>query len=145
MNKTILYISIIAMSFSFNLPVYGQQNLEFFKENIIVISPADKITADFFKNERNFSDSSGENKFSIIQFFKSKAFAAEQNVDDERKKIRAEWKEFLGLDVFYPYFKAQEVENYLQEKTKMRFFNMPGKAEYNKNSRELKYIFKKKF
>ena len=140
-----MYLSAFALMFILILPLYAQTNIDLCKENPQKIYSLDKSVKDYLRNERYNSDTPVKKKFSIIQFFKSKAFAGTQNVDEERKKIREEWKELLGLDVFYPYFKAQEIENYVQKKATVKFFNMHGKPEFNKESKEVKYIFKSKF
>jgi hypothetical protein len=63
----------------------------------------------------------------------------------EKEQLREQWEEFLGIDVFYPYFKARQVEKYVQEKTRVDFFNFKGKAEFETGSSSFRYIFKKKF
>jgi hypothetical protein len=146
MKKGAMYLLAFALMFILTLPLYAQKNKDLCKEDSRTISSLDKSVKDYLRNERYNSDSPPpQNKFSIIKLFKSKAFAETQNVDEERKKIREEWKELLGLDVFYPYFKAQEVENYVQKKATVKLFNLRGKPEFNKDSKGVKYIFKSKF
>ena len=79
------------------------------------------------------------------QMVRLKTATSAQKSDEERKRLREEWKEFLGIDVFYPYFKAKDVEEYVQKKSAINFFNMHGRTEYNETSKEVKYIFKRKF
>jgi hypothetical protein len=100
---------------------------------------------DYLKAERVDTQPEKPAGFSIIALFKSKAFAAPQDKDLERKRIREEWKEFLGLDVFYPYFKGKEIQERVQEKTKVRLMNMRGRAEFDEEGQEFRYIFKRKF
>ncbi|MCX5708190.1 MAG: hypothetical protein NTY14_04345 [Candidatus Omnitrophica bacterium] len=146
MKKGAMNLLAFALMFILIKPVYAQTNKNLCKEDSQPVCSLDKSVKDYLRNERYNSDSPPpKNKFSIIKLFKSKAFAETQNIDEERKKIREEWKELLGLDVFYPYFKAQEVENYVQKKATVKFFNMHGKPEFNKESKGVKYIFKSKF
>ncbi len=145
MKKTAKFFLTLAVISGMIAPLYAQSENDLRKENSTSIYPFEKSVSDYLKNERYNSDTPQKKGFSIIQLFKSKAFAAEENSDDERKKIREEWKEFLGLDVFYPYFKAKEIENYIQEKSAIKLFNMRGKAEFSKDSKQVKYIFKRSF
>jgi hypothetical protein len=146
MKKGAVCLLAFALMFFLSLPVYAQTNKDLCKEDPKTVCSLDKSVKDYLRNERYNSDNPPpRSKFSIIKLFKSKAFAETKNVDEERTKIREEWKEYLGLDVFYPYFKAQEVENYVQEKASVKLFNMKGKPEFNKESKGLKYIFKSKF
>lgn len=62
-----------------------------------------------------------------------------------KEELREQWKEFLGIDVFYPYYKAKEVEKFVQSKTTIEFFNFKGRAEFEEGSSSVKYIFKKRF
>jgi hypothetical protein len=126
-------------------PLYAQIDKDLCNEKKPASCLFNESVNDYLKNERYNSDTPSKKEFSIIQLFKSKAFATPQNPDADRKKIREEWKELLGLDVFYPYFKAKEVENYVQQKSAVKLFNLHGKAEFNQESKGLKYIFKKKF
>jgi hypothetical protein len=146
MKKGVMYLLAFALAFSLILPLYAQTDKDLYKENSRAVCSLDKSVKDYLRNERYNSDSPPpKSKFSIIKLFKSKAFAETKNLDEERNKIREEWKEYLGLDVFYPYFKAQEVENYVQKKASVKLFNMKGKPEFNKESKGVKYIFKSKF
>jgi hypothetical protein len=145
MKKDAMYLLAFALIFILILPLYAQTSIDLCKENDQPVCSLDKSVKDYLRNERYNSDTPVKNRFSIIQLFKSKAFADTKNVDDERKKIREEWKELLGLDVFYPYFKAQEIENFVQKKATVKFFNLHGKPEFNKESKGVRYIFKSKF
>ena len=57
--------------------------------------------------------------------------------------IREQWERNLGIDIFYPYFKAKELESKVREKTSVRILKLKGKAEFKNN--EAKYIFKVRF
>ncbi|HRZ15142.1 MAG TPA: hypothetical protein P5110_06515 [Candidatus Omnitrophota bacterium] len=86
-----------------------------------------------------------ERKNFLLRWFTSKAYAEANNVNMDRKRIRQEWQRVLGLDIFYPYFKAQEIKEVVQEKTHVQFFNMKGRAEFDESKRQVRYIFKRKF
>jgi len=145
MKKVMICLLALALIFLFTACLQAQTNKDLCSENPKSNCSLEKSVKDFLRNERYNSDTPPKNKFSILRLFKSKAFAAAKNADNERKKIREEWKETLGLDVFYPYFKAQEVEDYIQQKTTVKVFNLKGKPEFNRESKEVKYIFKSKF
>lgn len=61
----------------------------------------------------------------------------------EKEKIRWQWKRALGIDLFFPYFKAKEIAKKTESKTKTKVFRLKGKAKIKKD--EVKYIFKLKF
>lgn len=63
----------------------------------------------------------------------------------EKQQLREQWEEFLGIDVFYPYFKVKQVEKYVQDKTKVDFFKFKGKTDFDEPSHSVKYIFRKRF
>ncbi len=65
--------------------------------------------------------------------------------DEAREKIvlREQWERQLGIDIFYPYFKAKELETKVREKTSVRLFKIKGKPEFKNN--EAKYTFTIKF
>jgi hypothetical protein len=64
---------------------------------------------------------------------------------NEKQRLREEWEEFLGIDVFYPYYKTKEVQKYVQDKTRVEFFKFRGRAEFEEGSSSVRYIFKKRF
>ena len=144
MAKIILYLLTLAVISGLSASAYAQPN-DLCKDKSAGYSSLDKSVTDYLKDERYNSDKPEKQGFSIIGLFKSKAFAAPQNADEDRKKLRDEWKEFLGLDVFYPYFKADEVEQYVSKKTSVKVFNLNGKPEFDRSSKGVKYIFKRKF
>lgn len=63
----------------------------------------------------------------------------------ERRRVREEWKDFLGFDAFYPYYKVQEIKDIVSDKTVVRIMNIKGKAEFNDDLHSVRYIFKKRF
>lgn len=85
------------------------------------------------------------NIFSFWEWLNSKAYAARINPNQENKDIiRSEWQKFLGLDIFYPYFKAKKAEKWLEKKGDVTLFNkIKGTAEIDGKS--IKYIFETNF
>jgi hypothetical protein len=68
------------------------------------------------------------------------------NTPDEATEkiiIREQWENCLGIDIFYPYFKAKEIETKVREKNSVRIFKIKGKPEFKTN--EAKYTFTIKF
>ena len=68
-----------------------------------------------------------------------------KQIDENAEKIviREQWKRNIGIDVFYPYFKAKELESKVREKSSVRVFKLKGKPEFK--SDEAKYTFSIKF
>ncbi len=66
-------------------------------------------------------------------------------VDENAEKmlLREQWERNIGMDIFYPYFKAKELETKVREKTSVRVFKLKGKSEFKSN--EAKYTFTIKF
>ena len=66
-------------------------------------------------------------------------------VDENAEKmiLREQWARNIGVDIFYPYFKAKELESKVKEKTSVRVFKLKGKPEFKSN--EAKYTFTIKF
>jgi hypothetical protein len=62
---------------------------------------------------------------------------------DEQKTIREAWKEWLGIDIWYPYFKAKEIERWVCDRFKVKIFNFRGRLKFEKN--EVRYTFKMRF
>ncbi|PIV39605.1 MAG: hypothetical protein COS29_01685 [Candidatus Omnitrophica bacterium CG02_land_8_20_14_3_00__42_8] len=68
-----------------------------------------------------------------------------KSIDDNAEKIvlREQWERNIGVDIFYPYFRAKELESKVREKSSVRVFKLKGKPEFKNN--EAKYIFSVKF
>lgn len=62
---------------------------------------------------------------------------------EDRNFLREEWRRALGVDIFYPYFKAKEIEDWLKEKVSIRLFNIKGRPQLSDD--QVKYIFKISF
>jgi hypothetical protein len=61
----------------------------------------------------------------------------------EEKRLRQEWAKVFGIDVWTPYYKAKEVEDWVKEKCSVKVFKLKGKPEFSKNS--FVYVFKTRF
>lgn len=61
----------------------------------------------------------------------------------EKILLREQWERNIGVDIFYPYFKAKEAESKVREKTSVKVFKARGRSEIKSN--EAKYTFTIKF
>lgn len=68
---------------------------------------------------------------------------AKRDTKDDADTLRAEWKQALGVDVFFLHFKAKEITHKIEEKSRFKLFNMRGKATIKENSAS--YTFSHKF
>jgi len=68
---------------------------------------------------------------------------AKRDTEDDADTLRAEWKQALGVDVFFLHFKAKEITHKIEEKSRFKLFNMRGKATIKENSAT--YTFSHKF
>ena len=66
-----------------------------------------------------------------------------RDTKDDADTLRAEWKEALGVDIFFLHFKAKEITHKIEEKSQFKLFNMRGKATIKENSAT--YTFSHKF
>jgi hypothetical protein len=62
---------------------------------------------------------------------------------DEKKLIRLAWQKVFGVDVWYPYYKVKEIEDWVKEKVSVRVFGFKGKATIE--NKQILYVFKKTF
>jgi hypothetical protein len=62
---------------------------------------------------------------------------------DEKKILREGWREWLGIDIYFPYFKAKEVEDKVCDKFKVKIFKLHGRPKFEDN--QFKYTFTSKF
>lgn len=62
---------------------------------------------------------------------------------DEKKLIRQAWKEAFGIDVWYPYYKYKEAEDWVKERLSVKVIKLKGKPEFDRN--HIFYVFKAKF
>ncbi len=52
---------------------------------------------------------------------------------NETRQVRQMWEEAFGMDVWYPYFKAKEVESWVKKRVSVRVFSLKGEFHYEKN------------
>jgi len=95
----------------------------------------------FLNKQNNEIGEYAEKGFSFSDFLNREAQANMVNKEKDKETLREEWKDLLyGLDIFYPYFKTKEIENWLEEKGKLDIFNLKGKPEIEEN--EIFYVFR---
>lgn len=82
---------------------------------------------------------------SFFDFLNKKAYAASLEKNEEKKKLREKWEELTGVDVFYPYFKAKEIENWVSDKVKIKVFKMRGRLKLSGENNQVRYTFSIKF
>ena len=134
--KIIIYAYIITVALS----AYPQENIVTHKR-FRSIAP--------FSTHKNYKPTDltlSENmkkEYSLLDWFSTNAYANPKRYNNKRKILRTKWKNLLGIDVFYPYFKAKEVEDWIQEKGKVSLFKMKGKPRLHNG--EIEYTFKVKF
>ncbi|MEW6101485.1 MAG: hypothetical protein AB1481_04240 [Candidatus Omnitrophota bacterium] len=62
---------------------------------------------------------------------------------DEKELIRQAWKKAFGMDVWYPYYKAKDVERWVKKRLSVKIFKLKGEPEFEKN--RILYTFKVKY
>ena len=73
----------------------------------------------------------------------SKAWEEEVKKKDDKAELREKWRELIGFDIFYLYFKAKEIEDWIKERVSFKLFGMKGRPQFNKN--KILYVFKGTF
>lgn len=63
--------------------------------------------------------------------------------NEEQRIIREAWEEWLGIDIWYPYFKAKEIEDWICDRFKVEIFHFKGRLKIQKN--QVTYAFKMRF
>jgi len=63
--------------------------------------------------------------------------------NEEKRFIREAWEEWLGVDIWYPYFKAKEIEDWICDRFKVRIFRFKGRLKFEKEGAT--YSFKMQF
>ena len=82
---------------------------------------------------------------SFFDLFNKEAYAANIEKREEKKILRQKWEELTGVDIFYPYFKAKEIENWVSEKFKVKLFKMQGRLKLSGENNQVRYAFSVKF
>ncbi|MFA5099607.1 MAG: hypothetical protein WC547_01830 [Candidatus Omnitrophota bacterium] len=86
-----------------------------------------------------------QNHYIYWSWLNSSTFVKRFDQDLEKKQLRQQWQDLLGVDVFMPYFKVKEAEDFVSSKTKVTVFNFRGKAHFNENKKQVEYVFRKRF
>ena len=80
----------------------------------------------------------------FLKWMNAKTQAAIVREQNDKNVLRRKWKEKLGgVDVFLPYFKAKEVEDYVKDKFSVRLRGLRGRPEFKDN--QIRYIFRVRF
>lgn len=138
---------LVALLFVLNLsiPLYAQERVEHNEELKAILAQVSFL--------ENYSPSASvstavpkKTTGSFLDFINKKAFAAtidKESVIEEKIALRKKWEELLKVDIFLPYFKAEEAKQWITNKTSVEFFNIKGHPEFKND--EIKYIFKSRF
>lgn len=62
---------------------------------------------------------------------------------DEEDIVRKEWQEAFGVDVWYPYYKAKDVEDWIKERMSVRIWKLKGEPQVERT--RVFYSFKSRF
>ncbi len=120
-----------------NLTASGQQkNAELLVRPELSVSFRTAVTYSREKKERVF-----------LAYLNGKSYTSVRNKEQHEKEDKAlsrkEWEEFLGFDVFMPYFKAKEAEEWISERASVHVYKIKGKPKFDEN--KIHYIFKTAF
>jgi hypothetical protein len=113
----------------------GTPSLIIKPEILVQIKPEIQVVKE--KRERNFLAYSNRK---IVTFRNT---TDEQQIKNEKEFLRQEWEKFLGIDVFMPYFKVKEIEDWVSEKAAVHIYKIKGKPKFEDN--QIKYTFKVRF
>ncbi|HTY45943.1 MAG TPA: hypothetical protein VMD52_08145 [Patescibacteria group bacterium] len=81
---------------------------------------------------------------SFLGYIDKKVYDDTMPIKEERRISRQQWQEFLGVDIFRPYFQAKEIENKICDKTKVEIFHIKGRLNVE-GKNKVRYTFKIKF
>ncbi|GEM_PF-3041371 len=62
---------------------------------------------------------------------------------DGKEVLREKWRDLLGVDIFYLYFKAKDVEEWVKDRLSVKVFHIKGRPQFKKNS--ISYVFRASF
>lgn len=148
---TIKTLLICCCALALRIPlVYAQNDSAGNPENIAIKTegnPSKKQPAADKETTKisNVPPAEEKNKNSFLDFINKKAYAETIEKNDEKKKLREKWEELTGVDVFYPYFKAKEIEDWVSEKFKVKIFKIRGRLKLSEADNQIKYVFSIKF
>jgi len=139
---------IVLFFLTISLPffVYSQQKGNIAKPKNLMIPRLSSPVNTSPQNTCSLANNACETKNKVfLSWINTNAYAATITIEKRKQLLRAKWKEMLlGVDIFYPTFKIEEIEGWLEEKSQVYFFNIiEGRATLKRN--EVKYIFKMRF
>ncbi len=105
--------------------------------------PAPLITESQFKQNAVFFGHHQKKNQAFFDFVDQKVSENTLQKQDDKKMIRQEWQSYLGIDIWYPYFKTKEIEEWLCDRTKVEILHFKGRVKFESN--QIKYTFKMRF
>lgn len=90
-----------------------------------------------------FMSSYGTSNEAFFDFIDKKIHEGNFREKEEKRVIREQWKQLFGLDIWYPYFKAKEIEDWISASTTVELLNFKGRMKFENN--QIKYTFKTQF
>ncbi|MCU0650864.1 MAG: hypothetical protein MUC52_01340 [Candidatus Omnitrophica bacterium] len=140
---------MIVFHLSFAWPLFAQQAErqqanEFQRPVVVPVKIDDSILVDGADISLRLALENQEH-FNYWSWLNSKSFYIRRDAQTDKDQLRRQWQELLGVDVFMPYFKVKEAQDVVESKTKVTLWGMRGKAHFNENSKQVEYIFKKRF
>jgi len=76
-------------------------------------------------------------------FVNQRVYEDTVKIKEEKRILREKWQEWLGIDIFYPYYKAKEIENWVCDRTKVKIFSLRGRLKFE--NKQLRYTFSMRF
>ncbi|MEK6715667.1 MAG: hypothetical protein AABY43_06460 [Candidatus Omnitrophota bacterium] len=143
-TKRKVLIILCCVSTSINPLLYAQNDTPANKE-AAAISLAENLPDEKDLNKTPAANPEEKKYRSFFDLFNKEAYAANIEKRGEKKKLREKWEELTGADIFYPYFKAKEIENWVSEKFKVKFFKMQGRLRFSEGNNQVRYVFSIKF
>lgn len=137
LKKMLIFVLLLTLV----MPLYAQEEAGNNKaESTVEAVPASEGQV----SEDSISDSTEDKEgFSFSNFLNTKAYAAPLDKKEERRILRRRWEELIGVDIFYPYFKAKEVEDWASEKASVEILKIKGRPKFEDD--QIKYTFQIKF
>lgn len=135
-------VSVVVFVLILALPLYAQNTVD--NNGAAESNIKAEISSEEQLAESSTPSPSNEKETSkFLDFINRKAYAARIDEGEERKILRRKWKEWLGIDIFYPYFKAKEVEKWVRKKASIKIFKLRGRPKFSND--QIQYIFRVKF
>lgn len=134
----IIYLLILAIP-----AVFAQIPPSFINSIPVILKTETSIEKNSYLINSIYSSINDTKNSKVFLNFINKQIHDALDEKDEKRILRRQWQELLNVDIFYPYFKIKEVEEWVGEKASVKFFNMKGVPKFENNS--IKYTFKVKF